>query len=136
MRTIDPGPAPTPDAAAAPDNRRRNRLLGTAAIVAGVAGIALYLASSFTMHGNVTASCYLSNPRAGSEVTITDQDGTVIGHSRLDAAAPGTYGGLCAWSFEVPDVPSWRAVYRVQISTYNPVSFDHSEAAAPMLVIS
>jgi hypothetical protein len=109
-------------------------VLGT--LVLALVGGFLVLSSTFTMHGQMNASCYSFRTvvSVGDEVTVYDEHGDIIGHGNLQTPYGGG-GSDCYYPFEVDHLPNFKSVYSVGIGEIvNRVSFDRQGAENPVLV--
>jgi hypothetical protein len=135
---------------AAPDKRRRfTHRAWWAGVAGGAAVLIAYLVISnatFTMHGTYTSATpgawqfrlgdpcdYYTNPTRGSDVTITDHNGTIVGYGTLDQGT-SVPGYRCEYSFTVEHVPYWGAPFLVKVDGVDPVAFDSGQASHPAVI--
>ncbi|MEU9516599.1 hypothetical protein [Micromonospora sp. NPDC048169] len=71
--------------------------------------------------------------QAGAQVVVTDPAGVNLGIGRLDAGQPQidpddpTRATECLFSFKVPDVPSGKGIYGVEVANRGKVQFKESD---------
>jgi hypothetical protein len=143
--TIEPTTTPTP---ATPSRRLFTHRAWWAGAAGGAAVLITYLLlanATFTMHGTYTSGTrtsdwtisdpcyYYTAPTRGSNVTITDHNGTVVGYGTLDDGM-SVPGYRCEYGFTVEHVPYWGAPYSVTVQGVKPVAFDSGEAATPDVI--
>lgn len=74
----------------------------------------------------------LADITAGAKVTVTDGAGAVIAMGALDAGtvtmqANDKRAELCTWTFKIPDVPSGRGFYAVQVGSLPAEKFPEAD---------
>jgi hypothetical protein len=67
---------------------------------------------------------------AGAAVTVTDEDGKVVGSGALGAGRPNDDDSSCVFGVRVPDVPRGSKFYKVEVSHRGGLTVTAKEAEA------
>lgn len=119
---------------------------GAAGGAAVLIGYLLLSNTTFTMNGTYTSAtpgawqfrlgepcAHYTDPTRGSNVTITDRHGDVVGRGTLDSGT-SVPGYRCEYSFTVDHVPSWSGPFLVKVEGVDPVAFDFVDASHPNVI--
>lgn len=68
--------------------------------------------------------------QTGAQVTVKDQDGTVIGLGALDVGH--IQNGKCQFGFEVPGVPEGRNFYSIEVSHRGALQYTRATLDQPL----
>ncbi len=135
------------------------RILGSLAVttVVGVMALAGCSNSDLTVTGTIEVpgasqtntageDCAYVSPGyddidLGTQVTVIDQSGDVVGLGQLDTATytgpyPGTdSGGTCKFSFSVPNVAAGSDFYSIEVGNRGEVTFSEGDLADPVALV-
>ncbi|ATE58379.1 hypothetical protein CNX65_25245 [Actinosynnema pretiosum] len=85
--------------------------------------------SDFAAVGDCEGTRGYDDISEGTQVSVYDASGTIVAISELTNS---NYlpGGLCRFTFAVPDVPDGERIYQVEVSHRGKISYTEADARA------